>query len=136
MSDRQQDTDPLGSFYMGRMRPPTPPPKRGVPKSGIAVLSILAFAAIIWYAYPSGQEKYDGADVPVITADAAPYKFKPDDPGGIDVPHRDSTVFNPLEKKAAPGAEKLMPETAEPRAERQDGGTKTEPRPADEAGRG
>lgn len=112
MSQRQDDNEQIGSFYMGRMRPP-PKPERKTPRGLITVLTLLAFAGIIWYAYPQGQEKYNAADIPLIKADTSAYKFKPDDPGGMDVPHQDSTIFDPLEKKAA-APEKLMPAPEQP----------------------
>jgi hypothetical protein len=114
MTDNKEKDDTIGSFYMGRMRPPPPPPQRVMPKGLLTILTLIGFAAIIWYAYPQGQEKYVGTDVPVIKADTAAYKFKPDDPGGMEVRHQDSTIFDPLEKKAAGEAEKLMPSTEEP----------------------
>lgn len=110
--NKQDDT--IGSFYMGRMRPPPPPPKRVVPKGLLTFVALLAFVAIIWYAYPQGQEKYENTDVPLIKADVTPYKFKPDDPGGMEVRHQDSTVFDPLEKKGKAEVEKLMPAAEEP----------------------
>lgn len=108
----QKDEENLGSFYMGRMRPP-PEPKRVMPKGLLSGVTLAAFVAILWYAYPQGQEKYSGVDVPVIAADKSVYKFKPDDPGGMEVRHRDSTVFDPIDGKSR-SAEKLLPTPEEP----------------------
>lgn len=113
--DQDKNEDTLGSFYMGRMRPP-PQPQRVVPKGGLAVVALIAFAAILWYAYPQGQEKYQATDVPVVMADAQAYKFKPDNPGGMDIPHQDSTVFDPLEGRSAAVAERILPGPEEPLA--------------------
>lgn len=109
---QQKDEDTLGSFYMGRMRP-APEVKRTMPKGVVTIGTLAAFAAIIWYAYPQGAERHEGMDVPVITADKEAYKFKPEDPGGMEVRHQDSTVFAPLEKKAET-VEKILPQTEEP----------------------
>lgn len=108
-----KDEETLGSFYMGRMRPPQEP-ERVMPKGLLTIVSVIAFAVIIWYAYPKGQEKYEGADIPVITADKSAYKFQPDDPGGMEVRHQDSTVFDPLENKNADDVEKVLPDAEEP----------------------
>lgn len=102
----------IGSFYMGR-RPPEMP-ERVLPKGGLTIVALLAFAAIIWYAYPEGEEKYASMDVPVVMAQKDAYKFTPDDPGGMEVRHQDSTVFDPLEKKPSKTVEKLMPTPEEP----------------------
>lgn len=109
----KEDEENLGSFYMGRMRQP-PEPKRMLPKGLLTVVAVLGFAGLIWYAYPQGQERYEGIDVPVITADTTPYKSKPADPGGMDVPHRDSTVFESLDKKAATKPEKITSKQEDP----------------------
>lgn len=111
--NKGKDDEQLGSFYMGRMRPP-PEPERTMPRGLVTILTLLAFAVIIWYAYPQGQEKHETADVPVIAADTNAYKFKPENPGGMEVRHQDSTVFNPIVKKSADEVERLLPQPEEP----------------------
>lgn len=110
-NDRNNDEN-IGSFYIGRRPPETP--ERVLPKGGLTIVALLTFAAIIWYAYPEGEEKYAGMDVPVVLAQKDAYKFTPDDPGGMQVRHQDSTVFDPLEKKTTKTVEKLMPTPEEP----------------------
>ena len=113
-TNQKSKDDELGSFYMGRMRPP-PEPRRMLPRGLLTVLAVIAFAGVIWYAYPQGQEKYSELDIPTISADKSVYKFKPEDPGGMEVPHQDSTVFDPIEKKpAVESVERLRPDTEEP----------------------
>lgn len=113
MNQQQNKNDEnIGSFYIGRRPPDTP--ERVLPKGGLTVVALLAFAAIIWYAYPEGEEKYADMDVPVVVAQKDAYKFTPDDPGGMEVRHQDSTVFDPLEKKSTKTVEKLMPTPEEP----------------------
>ena len=112
MSAAKEDEN-LGSFYMGRMKPSVEP-RRVLPRGLLTAVTLLSFVAIIWYAYPTGQEKYAGKDIPLITADKTAYKFKPEDPGGMEVPHQDSTVFAPLEKGGDKAVEKLRPAPEEP----------------------
>ncbi len=112
--DQKNDEDEtMGSFYMGRMRPP-PEPQRVLPKGLLAGVTFVAFAIILWYAYPRGVEQQNMSDVPLIAADKAAYKFKPENPGGIEVRHQDSTVFNPLVKKEVEEVERLAPQPEEP----------------------
>lgn len=111
--DRQKDEDTLGSYYMGRMRAPVES-ERVMPRGLIASVVILTFAAILWYAYPDGEDAAVSGDVPLIVADTAAYKSKPEDPGGMEVRHQDSTVFNPLVKKSADQVERLLPQPEEP----------------------
>lgn len=111
-NDQNPQDENIGSFYMAR-RPP-PAPERVLPKGGLSIVALLAFIGIVWYAYPTAEEVQDAADVPIVMADKAAYKFTPDDPGGMKVPHQDSTVFDPLDKKDASRVEKLLPGTEEP----------------------
>ncbi len=50
-----------------------------------------AFAGIIIASYPDSN---DGQNIPVIQAETTAFKGQPDDPGGMDVPFQDSTVFS------------------------------------------
>lgn len=113
MTNENQDKDNIGSFYMGRMRPP-PQPERVLPKGGLSVVAVLVFLGIVWYAYPDGDARAPDADVPVIVAEKEAYKFQPDDPGGMQVRHQDSTVFDPLEGRGKQSAERLLPKPEEP----------------------
>ena len=54
------------------------------------LLAGAAFAGIIVASYPKAP---DNQDVPVIKAETTAFKEVPDDRGGMDVPHRDSTIF-------------------------------------------
>lgn len=111
---KRQEEDTIGSFYMGRMRRAVTPPKRVMPRGALTFLIVVFFGIIIWYAYPQGEEKHQGADIPLIRADTAAYKFQPDDPGGIEIRHQDSTIFDPLEKRGMEEVGKILPETEAP----------------------
>lgn len=62
--------------------------------AGVAGLMVVALIGIIWVSYPKGEQA--DAPVPTILADAAPVKTVPDDREGMDIPHRDSTVFDTI----------------------------------------
>lgn len=111
MSNNEEEN--LGSFYMGKTRQP-PAPKRLLPRGVVSALILAAFGVIIWYAYPQSQEKYSEVDIPLVAADKDGYKHLPEDPGGMVVPHQDSTVFDPLEGKSADSVENLTPAAEEP----------------------
>ncbi len=53
----------------------------------------LAFAGILMATYPAQE---NSGMLPVITADNTPYKVAPEEPGGMDVPHQDSTVYGTI----------------------------------------
>lgn len=80
-----------------------------------AVLGIAALAWVAWIAYDEGIRAGAVKTVPVIKADAGEIKHKPDDPGGMVIPHQDKLVFNRL----APGqsdapVERLLPQPEAP----------------------
>jgi cell division septation protein DedD len=76
----------------------------------IGILVVLAFGWVVWIAYDEGLRTGAVKTVPVIRADIGEIKRKPDEPGGLVVPHQDKLVFNRL----APGQadepiERLLP---------------------------
>ena len=60
---------------------------------GILFVAALILAAVIFFTYPGQQEP---EIIPVIQADARPFKVIPQDPGGMVIPHRDSTLFSSM----------------------------------------
>lgn len=99
---------------------------------GLGALFILL--AVFWVSYPRGDDPT--RPVPMVQADAdmasASYKTTPDDPGGMDIPYRDSTLFDTLRSanNAEDGASKvenLLPPPEEPMTrEQMFAGLKTE----------
>lgn len=107
----------IGAFYMNRPQGLGVQPERRRFSPGMAAIGVLIiFGVIIWQAYPRGSEKYEDMDVPLVKADVSPYKLEPTEPGGMVVPHQDSTVFAPLEGADAARAtpEQVLPEPEEP----------------------
>jgi hypothetical protein len=86
----------------------------------IAAVALTGFGGVVWYAYDQGvrQTAPTGA-TPLIKADTSPTKMRPEQPGGMDVPHQDKLVLNNLEgnKPGSPQVERLLPppETPLPR---------------------
>src|SRR3546814_1595052 len=69
----------------------------------------------------------------MIKAEDAPIKHRPEEPGGMDVPHQDKLVFNRL----APGqvenqVERLLPPPEEPVAKPEPSAPSAQTAPADE----
>jgi len=84
----------------------------------LVLLSVSAFILLAWYAYESGTAPHEPGEVPLIKADAKPYRTKPDEPGGMEIPHRDKTVYNAISgADVPPKVEKLLPDEEEPLAE-------------------
>lgn len=71
---------------------------RGSLLTFMVVLGMIALlVGVLWYSYPRGNgEITDGQTVPLIRADNEPFRVKPEDRGGMDVPYRDSTIFQTM----------------------------------------
>lgn len=59
-----------------------------------ALAAVVCFAAIVWYAYSWGTGQVDSDELPVVIAEPMPEKVKPEQPGGIEVPHQGIAVLN------------------------------------------
>lgn len=71
----------------------------------------------IWSLYPSGKDAQYAQNVPIVRAESQPLKFIPEDTGGMDIAHRDSTVFSGMgNEDDSPRIENLLAdnETEEP----------------------
>lgn len=68
-----------------------------------AILTLIAFAAVMGYAYKEGRRAVS-AEPPLIRAPEGPLKVKPEDPGGMVVPDRDKLVYKRV-KGEEPGSQ-------------------------------
>lgn len=63
----------------------------------IAILVLISIIiSVVVSSLPSKDSEGDMAPVPIIRADTKPFKIKPEDPGGMKVPNKDSTIFETL----------------------------------------
>ncbi len=79
----------------------------------VAVTLIAAVAGAAWYFVGAGSSNNE--DIPLVRADTGPTKEKPSDPGGMDVPNRDKTVYERLSgDNTEPKLERLLPRPEKP----------------------
>lgn len=80
--------------------------------------TILLLVGLLWYSYPKEAAKQELKAVPIVKAEAGPMKIIPTDPGGMDIPYRESTVFDTLRAQHAAETggriENLLPEQEQP----------------------
>jgi hypothetical protein len=78
------------------------------------VATIVVFATVMFYAYPreAAQQEIDMA--PIIRADVNALKYAPDEPGGMNIPHRQSVVFDAIEQEHRQRVENILPEQERP----------------------
>lgn len=85
-------------------------------KREFAIVSVAAavvlLGLVVWGSYPDGEEVVAGESVPIVRAAAGDYKTTPENPGGMEIPYRDSTVFSAAESNDGP-ENILMDETSE-----------------------
>lgn len=71
--------------------------------SGAVFVVVVALSGVIWASYPSQHPLSGDAAVPIIRADAKPYKYVPAERGGMEIPHQDSTIFAAVRSQTADG---------------------------------
>lgn len=79
------------------------------------LLAVALLGLVVLRAYRAQQIETIVAEIPLLTADRRPTRQRPEDPGGMDVPHQDVTIFHDLEgQDTDPVVERLLPPPEEP----------------------
>lgn len=84
----------------------------------VLVCSVIGgFSALAYYAYQFGRKPVDASQLQLVKADNTPYKEKPADPGGMEVPNMDKTIYDSIsgkQNKDLPKVERILPPPEEP----------------------
>ncbi len=103
------------------------PRRRSRPPGGLLVQvlrvvfalgAVAAVAGSVYLGLRQSASVTDDSGIPLIKAEQGPFKARPEQPGGMDVPNQDKVVFDRLDPEAArPVVERLLPppETPLPR---------------------
>lgn len=79
----------------------------------IAGGAVIGFGGIVAYGYLSYADRHALAPAPLVTADPRPARTKPENDGGLDIPHKNIAVFGAGQRSAEEGArrgtETLLP---------------------------
>ena len=90
-------------------------PKRRIGRTLIILVLLVGAGAGAWARWGDQLRPASGDEIPMVRADAAPIKVKPDRPGGLDIPNRDKLVYDRLESlPPPPRAENLLPRPEAP----------------------
>ena len=90
---------------------------RAAVKGMVAIFVFIVFAGLIYYAYDQGKEAGGGTTPPIIKAGPAPYKVRPDRPGGMQVLNRDKQIYSQFDSNPKPPVvERLLPPAETPMA--------------------
>lgn len=76
----------------------------------VTVLAAVGFGG--WYML--GDQDPHSAGLPIVRADIDSIKVRPDDPGGMQVPNRDKTVYDRVSGSEGNKIERLLPEPEQP----------------------
>ncbi len=88
---------------------------RAVIRGVVTVSLFIMFSGLIVYAYNKGKEAGGGDRPPIIKAGPAPYKVRPDRPGGMQVLNRDKQVYSQIDGSPKPPVvERLLPAAETP----------------------
>lgn len=92
-------------------------PRRGsrvIP--GLVMMTAFAgFIALSWYAYTAGTRSVQDDEILLVEADKTPMKEKPADPGGMQFPNQDKTIFEAISGAPKPQVvERVLPTPEEP----------------------
>jgi cell division septation protein DedD len=113
----QIDPEQRTGYYREESDEDEPPRPRRLWRIGAALLVMAAFAGGLWGAYLAGthyrgSSGETGGDVPLIRADTSPFKLKPQNPGGMQIPDRDLLIYGAQQ----PQVEHLLPPPEQPMA--------------------
>lgn len=82
----------------------------------ILVMVILVVAStLLWFMVRWASGENTGAP-PIIPADTTPFKVRPDNPGGMMIPHQDKLVYGRLSQDTSQPIERLLPPPEQPMA--------------------
>lgn len=92
------------------------PRRRGVRRwiaLSVAAVAVFGFGAIVAYGYFSYADRHALAPAPLVAADSRPIRAKPENDGGLQVPHQGMSIFDAgqgaRQTGAARGPETLLP---------------------------
>ncbi len=82
---------------------------------------IFLFAGLLFLAYKQGLKQGAEGQPPIIRADTSPIKGTPANPGGMEIPHQDRSVYDQMSGSGEPAdatddTEHLLPKAEEPMA--------------------
>ena len=119
MAKRNGDFDDEEGFFESLMKHrehiPMPQSMSKLLKMILGGVVLLVVVLVAWAVWPSGDSPSEDS-VPVVRADEAEYKVSPDEPGGMPIPNKDSTVFESMEKtnSGAGQVENLLEDSEQP----------------------
>lgn len=84
--------------------------------AGVLALALIVLGALVIVSSSRGPDApQDAAQLPVIHAEEKPFKVRPENPGGMDIPHQDKLIYQRLRGEERPiKVERLLSEPEKP----------------------
>lgn len=81
----------------------------------LAMVILVVASTLLWFMFrwASGENT---STPPIIPADTTPFKVRPNNPGGMMIPHQDKLVYGRLSQDASQPIERLLPPPEQPMA--------------------
>ncbi|MBM3468343.1 MAG: hypothetical protein FJX71_02785 [Alphaproteobacteria bacterium] len=79
----------------------------------LAIIILVIASTLLWFIFQwaSGESS---STPPVISADTSPFKVRPENPGGMMIPHQDKLIYGRLSQNASQPVERLLPPPEQP----------------------
>lgn len=93
----------------------------------VVLIALLAVGGLGWYAFHSADQEAEVAGVPTIKADDESIREKPEDEGGMEIPHQDRAIYDTLNTPSGKTETATVKDTTEEPVERPKAAVKKEP---------
>jgi len=79
----------------------------------LVMVILVVTSTLLWFMF-QWASKENTSVPPVISADTTPFKIRPNNPGGMMIPHQDKLVYGRLSQDASQPIERLLPLPEQP----------------------
>lgn len=79
----------------------------------LVIVILVVVSTLLWFMYQWASSEAPSTP-PIIAADTAPFKVRPDNPGGMMIPHQDKLVYGRLSQDPSQPIERLLPPPEQP----------------------
>lgn len=100
--DFEDETGFIKNIFKRKNMEPMPPSMARLLLIVAALAVVGVVVAVAVATWPKNSGGMDENSIPVVQADNSPTHIKPDEPGGMQVPNKDSTIFDAISKYDEP----------------------------------
>lgn len=79
----------------------------------LAIVILVIASSLLWFLFQWASSENTNAPL-VIPADTAPFKVRPENPGGLQIPHQDKLIYGRFGRDSRQPMERLLPPPEQP----------------------